>query len=147
VKWFDALAQSFRCRFDELRRWGGAHVRKRGQRIRYGRVEEFPDRLEPATLYVAGEDAHPWAAAMLCPCGCGDVIELNLLKQARPCWSVQQNRDGTVTLIPSVWRTKGCRSHFFIRQSRIEWCHFDGGNSLERMGRRMYRRSRGSNGV
>jgi hypothetical protein len=26
--------------------------------------------VKPATLYVAGEEAYPWAAAMLCPCGC-----------------------------------------------------------------------------
>ncbi|MGE3343138.1 MAG: DUF6527 family protein [Vicinamibacterales bacterium] len=34
-----------------------------------------------------------WAAALLCPCGCGDVIELNLVEQASPCWRVRQHRD------------------------------------------------------
>jgi hypothetical protein len=86
------------------------------------RVEEFPDKLERTKVYLAGENDNLWAAAMICPCGCGEVIELNLLKQARPCWSVQEHSDGTVTLAPSVWRQKGCRSHFLLRHGRIDWC-------------------------
>lgn len=86
------------------------------------RVEEFPDKLDQAKVYLAGEGDNLWAAAMICPCGCGDVIELNLLQQARPCWSVQEHADGTLTLAPSVWRQKGCRSHFLLRHGRIDWC-------------------------
>ncbi|WP_436231260.1 DUF6527 family protein [Caballeronia sp. LjRoot29] len=59
---------------------------------------------------------------MICPCGCGEVIELNLLKQARPCWSAEEHPDGTISLVPSVWRQRGCRSHFFLRRGGIEWC-------------------------
>lgn len=86
------------------------------------RVEEFPDKLDKTKLYLAGEGVHLWAAAMMCPCGCGDVIELNLLKQARPCWNVQDHPDGTITLAPSVWRQKGCRSHFLLRHGKVDWC-------------------------
>lgn len=108
-----------------VRQWVGGRVRGRSSRIRFERVEDFPDRLRPATLYVAGEEPYLWAAAMLCPCGCGDVIELSLLQQASPHWRVERNRDGTLNLVPSVWRTKGCRSHFLIRNSRIDWCLFE----------------------
>lgn len=86
------------------------------------RVDELPERLEKAKVYLAGEGDNFWAAAMICPCGCSDVIELNLLRQARPCWSVQEHNDGTITLVPSVWRQKGCRSHFLLRRGRIDWC-------------------------
>jgi hypothetical protein len=86
-------------------------------------VQEFPDKLDRAMVYLAGEGYNLWAAAMICPCGCGDVIELNLLKRARPCWGVQEHSDGTITLAPSVWRQKGCRSHFILRRGRIDWCN------------------------
>jgi hypothetical protein len=86
------------------------------------RVNELPDKLEQAKVYLAGEGAYLWVAAMICPCGCRQVIEINLLKQARPCWSAQEHGDGTVSLAPSVWRQKGCRSHFFVRHGRIHWC-------------------------
>ncbi len=85
------------------------------------RMEEFPDHLEPGKVYLAGEGDNIWAAAMICPCGCGEVIELNLLKQTRPCWSFQEHANGTISLAPSVWRRKGCRSHFYLRGGRIEW--------------------------
>ena len=86
------------------------------------RVEELPDKLEPLKIYLAGEGDDLWAAALICPCGCGEVIELNLLKKARPCWSVREYSDGTVSLKPSIWRQKGCRSHFIVRAGRIDWC-------------------------
>lgn len=86
------------------------------------RVVDFPDALKPLTIYLAGEDGHLWGAALLCPCGCGERIELNLLQQVRPCWTMESHVNGTVTLTPSVWRQKGCRSHFFIRVGRVDWC-------------------------
>jgi hypothetical protein len=96
--------------------------RKKLKPYRSLRVEEMPDNVRPLTLYLCGEGEHLWAAAMVCPCGCKEVIQLNLLKQVRPRWSVQEHKDGSVSLMPSVWRQKGCRSHFFVRHGRIDWC-------------------------
>jgi Family of unknown function (DUF6527) len=104
------------------RRLAALWLSRKPKAYRCVRVEEFPDRLEPSKVYLAGEGDDLWAASMICPCGCGAVIELNLLKQARPCWSVEEHRDGTISLKPSVWRQKGCRSHFFVRHGRIDWC-------------------------
>ena len=128
MKWLGSLnlRKSLCNGFAVIGKWLPVPLRRTSQpRLQYERVDEFPDLLRPSTLYVAGEEPHMWAAALLCPCGCGDVIELNLLGQARPCWSVRQHRDGSVTLTPSVWRRKGCRSHFFVRNSRIAWGGFD----------------------
>jgi len=86
------------------------------------RVDDLPDVLAPGSVYLAGEDDNLWAAAMRCPCGCGDAIELNLLTQVRPSWIADRHADGAVTLTPSVWRQKGCGSHFILRHGRILWC-------------------------
>jgi hypothetical protein len=88
-------------------------------------VDEFPTALENYKIYVAGENRHLWAAAMICPCGCGAVIELNLLKKVRPCWRIKENPNDLATLIPSVRRITGCRSHFILRNGKIVWCNFD----------------------
>jgi hypothetical protein len=90
--------------------------------FRFTRADEMPDRLKSSTVYLCGEGEHLWAAAMVCPCGCGEVIQLNLLKQVRPYWNAVEHPDGAVSLAPSVWRQKGCRSHFFIRKGRVDWC-------------------------
>jgi hypothetical protein len=134
LSWLVSLAHSVLDRIASLRRRG--KKRDKPHSIRYERVENFPERLKPDTLYVAGEDPHLWAAAMLCPCGCGDTIHLNLLEDENPHWSVHHERSGAVSLRPSVWRTKGCRSHFFVRSSRIEWCRFEAGEPSGRIRRR-----------
>ncbi|MGD9420073.1 MAG: DUF6527 family protein [Verrucomicrobiota bacterium JB025] len=60
---------------------------------------------------------------MLCPCGCGCLIHLNLLFDlSRPRWDVRQEADGSATITPSIWRNNGCRSHFVLRHGRIRWC-------------------------
>lgn len=90
-------------------------------RLHIVRVEDLPDSIERGTLYVVGEGHHLWSVALQCPCRCRAVIQLNLLPGAEPRWSLTKHRDGSVTLYPSIWRQKGCRSHFFIRKGQIEW--------------------------
>jgi hypothetical protein len=81
----------------------------------------MPERLRPRTLYILTEDREPWVASMICPCGCGETLEMNLLTDERPCWRYSVDAKGHPSLEPSVWRKIGCRSHFFLRHGRIEW--------------------------
>ena len=83
--------------------------------------DEEPDELDPMLVYAIGEGAHLWHVAMLCPCGCGAKIQLNVLADASPRWTLIEHA-GLPTLRPSVWRKVGCRSHFFIRDGRVDWC-------------------------
>ena len=85
-------------------------------------LNELPDVFEKNTIYIIGEEEYYWCIAMLCPCGCNAVIQLNLLSQVRPRWSFSHNRSATITIMPSVWRNTGCKSHFYVRNGRITWC-------------------------
>ncbi len=78
--------------------------------------------IAPKTLYILNEDGDPWQASMICPCGCGAVLEMNLIADEKAVWRAKIEKDGTGTLHPSVWRQVGCRSHFFIRNGKIRWC-------------------------
>ncbi|HTT25329.1 MAG TPA: DUF6527 family protein [Candidatus Sulfotelmatobacter sp.] len=91
------------------------------RRFRIVMVEELPDRLEKNKLYAIGAGT-PWLAALRCPCGCDDIIQLSLLEYESPSWSLRLEKDGAPTLVPSVWRSQGCKSHFFLRQGVILWC-------------------------
>jgi Family of unknown function (DUF6527) len=93
-------------------------------RIRSVWVEELPESLRHRRLYLLG-DLQPWSAAFLCPCGCGEVIQLSLLPNDSPKWYVTFDRDGFPTLVPSVWRRNGCGSHFFLRHGSVVWCRAD----------------------
>ncbi|WP_415195487.1 DUF6527 family protein [Rhodopseudomonas sp.] len=59
---------------------------------------------------------------MLCPCGCGKILHMNLLPDERPCWQLTVDADGLATLHPSIWRQKDCGSHFWFRRGRVIWC-------------------------
>ena len=91
--------------------------------FQWAKVESLPAHLAAKKLYLVGDDECEWVAAMSCPCGCRSVIQLSLARDRRPSWRVRRHRNGTVSLLPSVWRTVGCRSHFILYQGRSIWCH------------------------
>ena len=85
-------------------------------------LDELLDKLKSNAIYLIGENDFLWSAALMCPCGCGSLIQLNLLPEANPCWQVEAHDDDTITLAPSVWSRKSCGSHYFVRRGLIEWC-------------------------
>ena len=93
---------------------------------RPGVVVEFfdddPENPEGGKLYLIGGRQHAWKAVMVCPCGCEGLIELNLAPPGRPLWRVVGPEGTPVTVHPSVWRTTGCRRHFWIRNGEVVWC-------------------------
>jgi hypothetical protein len=82
----------------------------------------LPKTLQRKILYVVQDDGFLEQAAMVCPCGCGRTLHMNLLSDERPVWNLTQHNDGTATLHPSVWRQKDCGSHFWFRHGRVTWC-------------------------
>lgn len=103
-----------------IRKIGGFF--KRDGQLKTVRTEELPQILNPEHIYVLGEGNNLWFVALLCPCGCGGFLQMSLLPGANPQWRLTQHADGSISLEPSVWRRIGCRSHFFIRNSKIVWC-------------------------
>ncbi len=81
----------------------------------------FPGRIPKRRLVLLDDDG-PYAAAMLCPCGCREVIELMVMEGVSPRWDVWVDDRSRPTLRPSIWRQSGCRSHFWVRGGRVIWC-------------------------
>lgn len=84
-------------------------------------TDDLPEFTDKRTLYVVGENDDYWCITFECPCGCGETIQISLLA-GKPRWHFKKHWNGLITVSPSVWRTKGCRSHFFIRRNRVVWC-------------------------
>ena len=99
--------------------WG--RLRGKPRLFRACHVADAPDVLKDGLVYIVGADGYDWSALMRCPCGCGKPLEMNLLPSAKPVWQVTEATDGVVTLHPSVWLKRGCKSHFFLRAGRIQW--------------------------
>jgi Family of unknown function (DUF6527) len=86
------------------------------------RCRELPDTPKPKTVYLIGENEYLWIAGTVCPCGCGAFLQMALVPEGHPRWTATSHWDGTTSLYPSVWRQKGCRSHFFLRHGKVNWC-------------------------
>lgn len=82
----------------------------------------LPNQLGRQILYIVQEDGYPEYASMVCPCGCGRILYMNLISDERPCWNLTLHSDSSASLYPSVWRKKDCCSHFWFRQGRVQWC-------------------------
>lgn len=90
--------------------------------LKWHEGDEPPHDLKRGQLVVAREDGELWAAAFICPCGCGERIELALLPEVKPHWKLKSDSPKAPTLHPSVWRKVGCKSHFWVRQGKVQWC-------------------------
>lgn len=78
-------------------------------------VEFIPNDLEEGVLYISERFR---TASHLCMCGCGHkvVTPLNPAK-----WHLVDH-GSTISLSPSIGLgTLPCRSHYWIRQSRVDW--------------------------
>lgn len=82
-------------------------------------VDPAHDLAAKRLVLVGPKDKPKWLRFQ-CPCGCGDVIALNLMTSHHPRWTVEVHQDGTLTAHPSV-DAQTCKSHFWIRRSRIDW--------------------------
>jgi hypothetical protein len=92
------------------------------RRLRIVPGDSLPKRLPWRDVVLARDADEDWCIGMRCPCGCGSTIELLLIREAAPRWDVSIDAGDLPTLKPSVWRQTGCRSHFWLRGGRIEWC-------------------------
>ncbi|NDE90130.1 MAG: hypothetical protein EB059_03190 [Alphaproteobacteria bacterium] len=81
----------------------------------------LPRILKKHKLYILKEDSELWQASMVCPCGCAEILEMNLLPDERPQWEFTMDEERRASLHPSVWRQIGCRSHFFLKKGKIIW--------------------------
>jgi hypothetical protein len=95
---------------------------KKKRKYSYEYVEDVPEIFSPDTLYILQNEGYSWKVVMQCPCGCEENIHLNLMEGQTPNWRIEINGKDNISLMPSVWRTVGCVSHFFVRNGAIEWC-------------------------
>ncbi len=91
------------------------------RRITIVEADTPPPKLPWRNLVLARENNEDWAVAFRCPCGCGKRLELLLIEEAKPHWSISIGKGYKPTLHPSVWLKGGCKSHFWLRNGKIIW--------------------------
>lgn len=86
------------------------------KRLEHCYVEFIPKNLDEGIVYISTRFK---TASHLCCCGCGQKV-VTPLNPAQ--WSLTDH-GSTVSLAPSIGLgTLPCRSHYWIRRSRVMWC-------------------------
>lgn len=83
--------------------------------------DSLPSHLPWRDLVLLREGDEDWCVGMRCPCGCGQRVELPLLPEVKPKWTLRTDANGCPTLAPSVWLREGCRSHYFVKAGKVVW--------------------------
>lgn len=86
-----------------------------------GEGDTLPAHIHRQHLVHMVDAGESWSVGFNCPCGCGDVIELLLLRTIDPHWTLSIDSLGRPTLHPSVWKSTGCKSHFWVKNGRVVW--------------------------
>ncbi|MGN6211513.1 DUF6527 family protein [Parafilimonas sp.] len=84
-------------------------------------TDDMPDTFAENRVYIIQNEGYSWQAVMVCPCGCKNILHMNLIKEYKPSWKLEVYKNKIVTLHPSISRTVGCKSHFFIRKGKVIW--------------------------
>ena len=95
---------------------------QRGKKYSYQVVEDIPKRPEKNVVYLVSHLGYCWQVVMMCPCGCKKLLYMNAMPEYHPCWKYTIDKNERISLSPSIHRMVGCKSHFFVRNGRIDWC-------------------------
>ncbi len=90
-------------------------------RARYFEDDPEPSQLSKKTFGIVGNPDHRKYAHFLCPCECGEIIVLISNSKVRPRWTFDVDWLLRPTVTPSVWRTRGCESHFILDHGHVHW--------------------------
>lgn len=83
--------------------------------------EEYPDP-KPGLMVVERHGTELVRAVIECPCGtCHEWLDINLVQNQKPTWTLEVNEAGAPTIRPSVHRGDGCKSHFHIVDGTVAW--------------------------
>lgn len=106
----------------KLFNWILSFFRKKEKGFKWKIVSELPEDPNEHILYLEGngKEVDLWYALLKCPCGCGDNLMLNLMTDTKPCWKVNISNNRP-SIFPSIWRTKKCKSHFWLTQGKVVW--------------------------
>lgn len=81
-------------------------------------MNNIPDKkhLDEGVVYISRKYD---LAIHLCPCGCGEEVVIPISKNG---WSLTEE-NGLITLHPSILNRFECKSHYYIRDSKVDSIH------------------------
>jgi len=86
-------------------------------------IEEKPESgVYKGCFVIVKAGATPKWLYMQCPCGCGQELQLPLMKNLPQYWVLTIDERQHITVSPSIHvKSSICCSHFWIRNNKIVW--------------------------
>lgn len=72
---------------------------------------------DKSKIVIVGTKQKPKSLLMFCPCGCQELLRVNLSPAQGRAWRVNFLSDSAMSLYPSVDLDRGCRAHFIVRDN------------------------------
>lgn len=82
----------------------------------------LPEDMQPGVIYVVGGPGYQKWALLRCPGYEDEIIQLSLMANRRPRWTVATDFIGRPTIHPSVRQLDGSFAHFWVKGGHVEWC-------------------------
>jgi len=81
-----------------------------------------PAAMQSGVIYIVGGPGYQKWAVFRCPRYEDEIIQLSLMANRRPRWTVTTDFIGRPTIHPSVRQLDGSFAHFWVKGGRVEWC-------------------------
>ncbi|WP_221445042.1 DUF6527 family protein [Pseudomonas fluvialis] len=81
-----------------------------------------PNEISADELVLVKSGGQEKWACFICPCGCGNRMQLSLNPKVRPNWRVLSDWLNRPTIHPSIRQLNACWGHYWIRSGEVDWC-------------------------
>lgn len=81
-----------------------------------------PQDMQPGVIYIVGGPGYQKWALFRCPGHTDEIIQLSLMANRRPRWTIKTDIIGRPTINPSVRQLDGSLAHFWVKSGHVEWC-------------------------
>lgn len=81
-----------------------------------------PAAMQPGVIYIVGGAGYQKWAVFRCPRYEDEIIQLSLMPNRQPCWTIRTDLIGRPTIDPSVRQLDGSFAHFWVKGGRVAWC-------------------------
>ena len=82
----------------------------------------LPEAMEAGKIYVVGGPGYQKWAVFRCPKHQEEIVQLSLMQNRRPRWTIAMDFLDRPTIHPSVRQLDGAYAHFWVKSGYVEWC-------------------------
>ncbi len=82
----------------------------------------LPEAMEAGKVYIVGGAGYQKWAVFRCPKHEDEIIQLSLMQNRRPRWTITLDFLDRPTIHPSVRQLDGAFAHFWVKAGCVDWC-------------------------